>query len=337
MTKGIDEVIGNAKCFEDKLDSMNVLIMSLSIDGTSIEKAFEHCFAVLEYLGERFPEDLDDECIRRELVGTYSKLQQLPPAALAKLPIMKDTQKKEAMAHHKRIAPYLYIMPILNAISGLTGGRQHTAWEGVRGFEDDDNNLSNAFDKKDIIRAERIVSIQLMCSFIFRRMDNAERIIRRYQEFFDPHQAEQRTNAITQSFYSGLIALHCLRESKDQYWTDIALNASRAMATWAEGCKWNFENKALLLSAEYHFSIGKFDKAADEYDLSIASAHKHRFVHEEAIGNELAAYFHLDRGREDLSIELMKRAVECYQSWGAEKKAHSLLQAMQRSMVFNQV
>ncbi|KAL7539994.1 hypothetical protein ACHAXR_009783 [Thalassiosira sp. AJA248-18] len=476
MTNRINEVIGNAKCFEDKLDSMNVLIRSLTIDGTSIEKAFEHCFAVLEYLGEQFPKDLDGECIRSELVDTNAKLQQLLPESLYKLPIMEDVQKKEAMkflsiasylsyrqknrylpllvcrmvrltmshgrcamsstglagmaicfarrnvtiayelgkvamilnkspecfspevtfyvlavvnvwkepwqaslpplldshkmamkcgeiatacsmsesyqyrsfvfgsslsslengqiypflgflARHKRIAPYLSTMPTLNAISDLTGRPQRNVWEGIRGLEDDDSNLSNAFNKKDISRAVRIVSLQLMLSFIFRRMGNAERLVRQYQEFFNLHEAEEAVVAIMRAFYSGLIALHCLRESKDQYWMDIALNASRAMETWAEGCKWNFENKALLLSAEYHFSIGEFDKAADEYHLSIASAHEHRFVHEEAIGNELAAYFHLDRGREDLSNELMTRAIECYQSWGAEKKARSLLHA----------
>ena len=82
----------------------------------------------------------------------------------------------------------------------------------------------------------------------------------------------------------------------------------------------------LLLSAEYYFSTGDFEKAAQAYQLSIASARAHRFVNEEAMSNELAAYFHAKSGSKDLSIRLKKHAIECYQSWGATTKA-TLLQS----------
>lgn len=169
-----------------------------------------------------------------------------------------------------------------------------------------------------------------MQNFLFRKMDNAEQLVRQYQEFFDVHQSDQPVNAIHRTFYSGLVALYCLRQTQDQYWMRIALKASKAFDAWAEGCKWNFENMALLIKAEISYSLGDHDKAAKEYQLSIASAHDHRFVHEEAIANELAAYFHLEQGRKDLANGMMQRSMECYQSWGATKKADALLQVMRR-------
>ena len=86
----------------------------------------------------------------------------------------------------------------------------------------------------------------------------------------------------------------------------------------------------LLLHAEYYFSIGDFDKAAEGYHLSITSARNHRFVCEEAIAKELGAYFQLERGRVDLSMCFMKQAIECYQSWGALKKAATLKHIVQK-------
>lgn len=234
------------------------------------------------------------------------------------------------MSRHKRVTFYLYNLPVSNAIAELSGWSQRSRWEVVQEFEDDDINLMKAFEKKDILLTECIITIQLMRNFIFRNLDKAERILRQYQEYFNLHETEQPVNIIYRTFYTGLIAMHCLRETNnDQYWMDIALHAIRVTEDWAKECKWNFENKAHLLKAEYNFALGNFDEAAKGYDLSISSAQSHRFVHEEAIANELAAYFHLEAGRNELSNVLLNQAAECYQSWGAEKKTNSLLQTLQ--------
>ena len=222
------------------------------------------------------------------------------------------------------------MLPLSNAISDLTSGPRCDVWDGIQGYENDDDNLSNALEKKEITLAECIVTMQLTISFIFRRMDNAERIVRQYDEFFSLHAPQQPLNTIHRTFYTGLIALHCLRQTEEKYWMDISMHAIERMKTWAEASEWNFENKSLLLNAEHHFSIGDFDQATEEYHLSIASSHKHRFIHEEAIACELASNFHSQRGNSDLSLKLMNRSVECYQSWGAEKKANTLLQMLRK-------
>jgi len=229
------------------------------------------------------------------------------------------------MSRHNEIRPYLCLIPIMNSITSLSGEPQHAFWDNTQGYEDNEKNLSKSFEKKDIALCEIIITIQMVKYFVFRRINLAEKTVRQYQDFLDLNAGTQiKFINVHRTFYSGLVAFHCFRQTKDQYWMDRGTKAIREMEAWANECKWNFENKMLLLKAEYHFSVGDFAKATEVYYLSITSAHNHRFKHEEALSYELAAYFHLEIGNRDLSILFTKEATECYQTWGAVKKAASL-------------
>ena len=229
------------------------------------------------------------------------------------------------MSRYNLIRDYLTIIPVSNAITNLSGEPQHPFWDAAIGYECNEKNLSESFAKNDIFLCETIVTLEIAEHFIFRRIDMAAEFVRQYQKFFDQDCGmHPKFICIYRMFYSGLVAFNYFRETKDQYWMNLGTVAIKEMEAWAKECKWNFENKLLLLNAEYHFSIGLFDKATEEYHLSISSAHAHRFFHEEAIGNELAGYFQSERGRKDASISLTKQAKECYLSWGAFRKAEAL-------------
>lgn len=227
-----------------------------------------------------------------------------------------------------QIRSYKSLIPVSNAIADLSGEPRHRFCHAVEGYEEE-KNLSEAFKKKDISLCEILIAIQIAEHFVLRRMDLSSTIVRQYQEFFDIHGGgiEVQFIFVYRTFYSGLVAFHCFRETQDQYWMDLGRDAISKMKALTQRCKWNFENKMLLLTAEYYFSIGDFEKATQEYQLSITSAHAHRFVNEEAMANELAGYFQLKRGSKDLSIKLKKQAVGCYQSWGAMAKAKTLQSA----------
>eukprot|EP00985_Skeletonema_marinoi_P030480 scaffold32239_cov116-Skeletonema_marinoi.AAC.1 len=92
------------------------------------------------------------------------------------------------------------------------------------------------------------------------------------------------------------------------------------MEVWATESVWNFENKLFLLQAERHYAFGEMDRAAEKYKLAQKSSKKHRFIHEEALACELAASFHVKAGNVKFVAELIDRAVNCYQTWGAEGK-----------------
>ena len=229
------------------------------------------------------------------------------------------------MSRYNLIRHYLSIIPVSNAIANLSGEPQHPFWDAAIGYESNEKNLSESFVKKDLALCEIIVTLEIAEHFMFRRIDMAAKFVRQYQEFFDRSGGMQvKFIFIYRMFYSGLVAFNLFRETQDQYWMNLGKDTISQMETWMNECKWNFENKLLLLNAEYHFSIGDFDKATEEYRLSTFSAHAHRFFHEEAIANELAGYFQSERGRKGASISLMKQAKECYLTWGASRKAEAL-------------
>ena len=156
--------------------------------------------------------------------------------------------------------------------------------------------------------------------------DGVKATARQYLELFERQgSASAQFVNIYRLFYGGLLSLHYYRESRDQFWMDRAAHAIQKMEVWTAESVWNFGNKLFLMQAERHYAFGEMDHAAEKYKLAQESSKKHRFVHEEALAYELAATFHEKAGNVKFVAELIDRAVNCYQTWGAEGKVQSLL------------
>jgi len=97
MMARINEVLNNARNFNDKLDSLNVLIQSLSLDANSVSSAFNQSLMVLEHLGESFPSTAENEFIGRELIDVKNKLEKYVPSSISKIPPMKNENKIKAI------------------------------------------------------------------------------------------------------------------------------------------------------------------------------------------------------------------------------------------------
>ena len=81
--------------------------------------------------------------------------------------------------------------------------------------------------------------------------------------------------------------------------------------------EWNFKNKQLLLKAEFNYSMKNSSMAAICYEASIKAANKHKFIHEEALANELAGIFYLEDGKRQKSLSCFEQSTACYEAWGA--------------------
>ena len=241
------------------------------------------------------------------------------------------TEFLQHMAEHKRVALYLLMMPVSNAIGAFSGGPTHDVWEGIGQCKDDDENLKTAVEHKELTLYDCIVALKMMRSFIFRELDDAKNIV---TDCFKLLQANEGHGLVVhlatayREFYSGLIAFHWFRETLDRYWINIGNSAMAKMESWSSQCSWNFSNKLILLQAESHYALGEIQIAAEKYSQAIESARKHRFVHEEAVACELASIFHQkEMSDQDMSSTLMKRSIECYKTWGAQKKVDALQNA----------
>ena len=121
------------------------------------------------------------------------------------------------------------------------------------------------------------------------------------------------------NFYSSLILVALCRNNPTDTQKREKLTANQEqMKLWATNCPENFRHKYLLVKAEMARIEGKaLEEVMDLYDQSIAKARENEFIHNEALANELAAKFWLEKGKEEFAQLYLTKAHYCYQQWGA--------------------
>ena len=93
---------------------------------------------------------------------------------------------------------------------------------------------------------------------------------------------------------------------------------------WAKNCPENFLNRYALVAAEIARIEGRDLDAMQHYEQAIRLAGEHGFVQNEAIANELAAYFYRTRGSGRSADAYLRHAHACYARWGASGKVRQL-------------
>jgi PAS domain S-box-containing protein len=105
---------------------------------------------------------------------------------------------------------------------------------------------------------------------------------------------------------------------------DMIREHHQQLARWAENCPENFDCRVATVAAEIARLERRELDAQRLYERAIHFAREQGFVHIEAIGNELAARFHLDRGYETIAHAYLRAARQCYLRWGALGKVAQL-------------
>ena len=128
-------------------------------------------------------------------------------------------------------------------------------------------------------------------------------------------------------FYDALCQLADIsqlpKEQKDSRLNVVADNQQK-LKSWAIAAPMNIQHKYDLLEAEKYHQQGEKAKAIDLYDQAIAGAKEQGYIQEEALGNELAAKFYLDWGKEKIAAVYMQEAYYAYGRWGAKTKIKDL-------------
>ena len=129
------------------------------------------------------------------------------------------------------------------------------------------------------------------------------------------------------NFYHSLIltALYpqVPKKGQEEYWAQLRENQEQ-LKVWAENCPQNFLHKYLLVAAEMARINGQIWEASDLYDQAIDTAREYQFMHEEALANELAAKFYLNKSREKMARVYLSEARNIYRKWGAITKVKEL-------------
>ncbi|MGD1702488.1 protein kinase domain-containing protein [Dapis sp. BLCC M229] len=103
----------------------------------------------------------------------------------------------------------------------------------------------------------------------------------------------------------------------------VAANQQK-MKNWADRSPENYLSKFYLVEAERYRVLGNKTEAIELYERAISLAQENEYIQEEALGNELAAKFYLDWGKQKVASGYMQEAYYCYVRWGAKAKIADL-------------
>jgi predicted ATPase/signal transduction histidine kinase len=98
----------------------------------------------------------------------------------------------------------------------------------------------------------------------------------------------------------------------------------RQLAQWAQRCPATFAHRATLVQAEIARLEGRDIDAMRGYESAIASARDSDLIHMQALANELAARFYLDRQLDNVAMVYLRQARHGYMHWGADAKVWQL-------------
>ncbi|MDZ8033996.1 AAA family ATPase [Nostoc sp. DedSLP04] len=128
-------------------------------------------------------------------------------------------------------------------------------------------------------------------------------------------------------FYAALTHLALLLaqpEPKQAEFLALVETHQTTLQQWAQNAPMNHLHKWHLVEAEKQRVLGNKAEALEHYDRAISLAKENEYINEEALGNELAAKFYLDWGKERVAQAYMQEAYYCYARWGAKAKIEDL-------------
>jgi histidine kinase len=134
---------------------------------------------------------------------------------------------------------------------------------------------------------------------------------------------------VEQHFYHALILAanyDAVSAEEQNQFRETIVNCLAKLEKWADSCPDNYEHKHLLVAAELARIDGDTPKAKRLYDQAIESANKNEFVQNEALANELAGRFYIERDRQKTSANYISKAHYLYRSWGALRKVEQMQQ-----------
>lgn len=125
-------------------------------------------------------------------------------------------------------------------------------------------------------------------------------------------------------FFGGLVAFQMFRQAGGEQRLQEGKETMERMGKWADVSMAVFDNKGMLLSAEYSACIGENDTAEQFYKASIMAAGDHGNIHELALAYELLGNYYAARELGTNSIECYHNAYKYYNQWGATAVAEKL-------------
>jgi tetratricopeptide (TPR) repeat protein len=191
--------------------------------------------------------------------------------------------------------------------------------------KENEDILLQRYDISKVETAARVVYYhRVLRSFWFRDYETVLNCSKKYDQYNKTKEL-LRSVDIWMVLFFGIACFVVSRKDNNIRLMSDGEQQLTTMQKWEHACKWNFENKALLLQAEFYYARKEHEQAKACYERSIASAKQHNFLHEEALANEMFGIFCVETGDSARAASVLEEARRLYQQWGAHEKASRLL------------
>eukprot|EP00581_Thalassiosira_minuscula_P014649 CAMPEP_0183717158 /NCGR_PEP_ID=MMETSP0737-20130205/10846_1 /TAXON_ID=385413 /ORGANISM="Thalassiosira miniscula, Strain CCMP1093" /LENGTH=1487 /DNA_ID=CAMNT_0025946545 /DNA_START=29 /DNA_END=4489 /DNA_ORIENTATION=+ len=220
-------------------------------------------------------------------------------------------------AKHQQDAVLYATMSVFHACMSLTG--ESTGTEGVKIKSYKELDQIGKKNKIGFLGYHNFIS-KLFSAFWSR--DYIE--VFELSENYPPSKNRRKIFDDTRFFFEGIASLCLARQTHKPKWKTIGLLAMNRIRKMESISKWNYENKSMLLQAEYCYMDGQLELAEALYKASIESARQHSFIHEEALASELYGFYCLENNMVGEGSRQLRIAIEKYKQWGACRKVDDL-------------
>jgi PAS domain S-box-containing protein len=168
-------------------------------------------------------------------------------------------------------------------------------------------------------------TLKMQAGYILGDYDTAILAARKAKELL--WSAEQHIQSVDYYYYSALTAtaLYGTTAAEKRFeMLEVVEQSLKWLREWTESCRETFHDKYTLVLAEIARIEGRELDAMRLFEEAIQAARDHGFIQNEAIGNELAAKFYLDRKYGTIAQTYLRNAHSCYLRWGALGKVKQL-------------
>lgn len=135
------------------------------------------------------------------------------------------------------------------------------------------------------------------------------------------------TAVLPDEFYTCLVLLDCApgaEEEERARYLEIVERQLQRLRHLAMLSPMNYQHRVDLVEAQRLNLLDQRTEAMAMFESAILSARANKFIHEEALANELAAEFYQRMGNERLAGYYLREAVGAFRQWGAHEKVSQL-------------
>uniref|UniRef100_A0A7S4JZ20 Orc1-like AAA ATPase domain-containing protein n=1 Tax=Odontella aurita TaxID=265563 RepID=A0A7S4JZ20_9STRA len=230
---------------------------------------------------------------------------------------MKAYSKQMVELNQKMI--YTFGKPMRQAVENLLGRSANPAR--LVGNELDERMLQRTIEEEGLSSMIRFYEMWLL--YLFGNYEEAAEVAAK-NHGVESQWLARSPIACNHVFYSGLTSLAMERKERCGRWMNTIHRTMNQMRGWTSSSPWNFQHKMELMIAECAFLGGDMSAAAEAYDSAIATAAKHRFIHEQGLALERAGIFYLESCDHAAASDRFMKAYDCYIQWEAFSKAAHL-------------